>query len=96
MKFNFVFNLNITILAFLTFLNIKCISSLPYKIINLIPILEYAQNDTHIFIHILNKKLLSIENLTISLLPTSIQIKYELNDNKNGIKYIYIIFINEI
>ena len=89
MKFKFVFNLNTIIFTFFTLLNIKCISSLPYKIINLISILEYAQNDTHIFIHILNKKLLPIENLTVSLLPTSMQIKYELNDNQNGIKYIY-------
>ena len=86
MKYILAFNLNI---IFFVFLNIKYISSFAYKIINLIPTLEYAQNDTHIFIHIINKKLLPIQNLNISLNPTSLQIKYELNDNINYIKYLF-------
>ena len=59
------------------------------KIIKLIPILEYAQNNTHIFIHIMNKQLLPIENLNVSLFSNSLDINYELNNKKDNIKYLF-------
>ena len=74
------------ILLFIFFI-IKDITS--KNVIKLIPILEYAQNDTHIFIHIINKQLLPIENLNISLSTTSLKIYYELYNNKDIIKYIF-------
>ena len=75
------------IFLFLFFNNFNYITSI--KLIKLIPILEYAQNDTHIFIHIINKQLLPIENLNITLLSSSIKINYELNNEKNNIKYLF-------
>ena len=59
------------------------------KKIELIPMLEYAQNDTHVFIHIINKKSLPIENLNISLSSTSLKIYYELSNEKDITKYIF-------
>jgi len=60
-----------------------------YNIIELTPLLEYAQNDTHVFIHIINKKSLPIENLNISLSSTSLKIYYELSNEKERTKYIF-------
>lgn len=59
------------------------------NLIKLIPLLEFAQNDTHVFIHIINKKSLPIENLNISLSPTSLKIYYELTNEKEITKYIF-------
>ena len=59
------------------------------NLIELTPLLEYAQNDTHVFIHIVNKKSLPIENLNISLSSTSLDIYYELTNEKESIKYIF-------
>lgn len=81
MNFNFI-----KIILYIFFI-IKYISSI--NIIKLTPILEYAQNDTHIFIHIVNKKLLPIENLNISLSTTTLKIKYELNNENNDVKYLF-------
>ena len=77
----------LNILLFLFFL-INYISS-STKIMKLIPILEYAQNDTHIFIHIINKQLLPIENLNILLTSSSIKINYVINNKKENIKYLF-------
>lgn len=59
------------------------------KLIKLNPVIEYAQNDTHIFIHIINKKLLPIKNLNISLTSTSLKIKYEQINQKDRTKYLF-------
>ncbi len=58
-----------------------------HNIIELTPLLEYAQNDTHVFIHIINKKSLPLENLNISLSSTSLKIYYELSNEKESTKY---------
>ena len=78
--------ISIKIILYLFFI-IKYISSI--NLIELKPIVEYAQNDTHIFIHIINKKLLPIENLNISLSATELKIKYELNNENNNVKYLF-------
>ena len=64
------------------------------KLIKLIPILEYAQNDTHIYIHIINKQSLPLNNITISLTKTSLKIYYELFNNKESIYYEFDRIIN--
>ena len=58
-------------------------------IIEMIPTLEYAQNNTHILIHILNKYQLPLKQLNISLTSNSLKIKYELNDINQNKKYLF-------
>ena len=84
MKFSFLNKQKVFLFLFFT---IEYITS--KNVIKLIPILEYAQNDTHIFIHIINKQLLPIDNLNISLSTTLLKINYELYNKKENIKYIF-------
>lgn len=78
---------------FLIFINLFIISSqIKNSFINLIPFLEYAQNNTHIFIHIINKQSLPIKNLSVILTKLKISLSYELlkenfNENENLIYY---------
>ena len=60
-----------------------------HNLIEFTPLIEFAQNDTHVFIHIINKKSLPIENLNISLSLTSLKIYYELTNEKESTKYIF-------
>ena len=75
----------ILLILFFIFTTFKCEAN----IIKLIPTLEYAQNHTHILVHILNKYQLPLKKLNISLTSNSLRIKYELSDTNQNKKYLF-------